>query len=69
MSRSRMKNEIFSIHAEIACLYQVKTEILKVAKPIMIVIRVNSCGQFLNSKPCPSCQKKLEKYKMKIYHS
>ena len=48
-----------TIHAERSVLKKVDHKKLQGA--VLVVVRVNSAGQLVNSRPCHECQKHLEK--------
>jgi len=58
----------FSIHAEMDVINKCRKLNLSDCK--LFVIRINSLGEFKNSKPCECCQKVIRKKKIKrIFHS
>jgi len=55
----------YSLHAELAVLKQLG-DFSKLCGCVLIVVRINKDNKLLNSKPCATCQKVLEKV-MKQY--
>ena len=65
-------NEKNSLHAEVSAildgLKKVSHEDLKRCE--LVIIRVNTQGQVVNSKPCDKCTKFINKFGIKkVYHS
>lgn len=62
----------YSTHAEMSCLMNADWKRLsKHSKSLkLIVIRLNSAGNIVQSKPCSSCQKLIHKFGIcTVYHS
>ena len=57
----------YTLHAERAVMKQIDVSQLK--NMTLVVIRLGKNGTFLNSKPCPDCQRVLKKYGCKVCHS
>ena len=69
MKKSLAKAGFFSYHAEINAMRKVGfcKRILKGAT--LYVVRINTNGELVMSKPCERCEKICKKYGVKVYYS
>ena len=61
-----------SIHAEVSAINDAKKKlhINELKKCELVIIRVNNCGEYMNSKPCYNCERYINKFCLKkVYHS
>lgn len=56
----------YSIHAEVSCIRSVRPENRKyIASSVLIVVRINTDGDYLDSLPCKNCSSVINKYKIR----
>ena len=65
--RNQSKNKIYSLHAETRAIFRVSPSFRR--NLIIVVVRVNSQGQLLNSRPCSQCERIINKYNIRVYYS